>query len=310
MAGGPTRTVTLMYDVIIIGGGPAGLNAALMLGRARRSVIVIDQGMPRNAHAQAMHGFLSRDGIAPHELLRISRAQLRPYGVKILEGEAVDAARHRSHFAVKLHDGRRLHGRKLLLATGLRDQLPRLEGLTDLYGKSVHHCAYCDGWEWREKALAAYGRGKAGLGLALMLKGWSDDVVVLTDGGSVGLSRYRALIKRNGLCIRNQKITRLQGKNGRLKCIVFEDGSIIERDALFFNTGQRQKSDLAEKLGCQFSRNGGVITDRRERTCVPGLFLAGDASKEVQFVICAAAEGAIAAVAINKEFQEEERRIL
>lgn len=307
---GPSRTVAVMYDVIIIGGGPAGLNAALVLGRCRRSVLVCDHGMPRNAHAHAMHGFLSRDGINPHELLGMGRDQLKPYGVEIVKAEVVDAARSRNSFSIKLHDGKRYRSRKLLLATGLRDQLPRLEGLTELYGTSVHHCPYCDGWEWRDKALAAYGHGKAGLGLALMLKRWSDDVVVLTDGVSVSLNRYRESIKRNNLRVHNQKITRLQGRNGKLKSIIFEDGSAIERQALFFNTDQRQKSDLPEKLGCKFNRNGGVIIDRRERTCVPGLFLAGDASKEVQFVICAAAEGAIAAVAINRELQQEERRTL
>ena len=232
---GPSRTVAVMYDVIIIGGGPAGLNAALVLGRCRRSVLVCDHGMPRNAHAHAMHGFLSRDGINPHELLGMGRDQLKPYGVEIVKAEVVDAARSRNSFSIKLHDGKRYRSRKLLLATGLRDQLPRLEGLTELYGTSVHHCPYCDGWEWRDKALAAYGHGKAGLGLALMLKRWSDDVVVLTDGVSVSLNRYRESIKRNNLRRQSSIVNRQSSIVNRQSSIVNRQSSIVNRQSSIVN---------------------------------------------------------------------------
>jgi thioredoxin reductase len=299
-----------MYDVIIVGGGPAGLSAALVLGRARRSVLVIDQGNPRNAQARAMHGYLSRDGANPLSFLHMGRAEIRRYRVRFHRAEVVDGRRRRDHFEVVTHARRRFRSRKLLLATGVRDQLPRIDGLSDFYGSSVHHCPYCDGWEWRDRRLAAYGHGKPGLGLALALKGWSDDVVVLTDGVKGRLEPYRAQMKRQGIRSCEQKIARLEGRSGKLQRIVFEDGSTLSRDALFFNTGQRQKSALAGKLGCEFDARGGVRVDKRERTRVPGLYLCGDASKDVQFVIQAAAEGAIAAVTIHKEFQEEEGRTL
>ena len=299
-----------MYDVIIVGGGAAGLSAALMLGRCRRKVLIIDHGKPRNAPAEAMHGYLSRDGINPLQLLQFGRQEIAVYGVKFINAEVVDAHRRRVGFQVTLHDRTRYRCKKILLATGMRDQLPRLEGLTELYGTSVHHCPYCDGWEWRDRPLAAYGRGRHGLGLALSLKGWSKDVVLVADGDVSGLSRFRKTIKQHRIEIFPQKILRLEGRRGCMKQIVFTDGATLKRDALFFNTGQRQKSSLAAKLGCEYDRKGGVIVDKRERTCVSGVFVAGDASKDVQFVIKAAADGAVAAVAINKELQQEEGRVM
>jgi len=299
-----------MYDVIIVGGGPAGLSAALMLGRARRRVLVCDHGRPRNMHARALHGYLSRDGISPGELLKLGRAELVRYGVEFRQGEVIDARRVEHGFELYLHDGNVFQSRKLLLATGMRDQLPRVEGLTDLYGKSVHHCPYCDGWEWRDRRLAAYGHGKPGLGLALLLRNWSDDVVVLTNGTRGWQGQYRAVIESQQLPVYQQKIARLEGCDGMLQRVVFEDGSHLERDALFFNTGQRQKSDLAAQLGCEFDKKGGVVVDSRARTGVPGLYLCGDASRDVEFVVVAAAEGAAAAITINKEFQEEAGRVI
>jgi thioredoxin reductase len=299
-----------MFDVIIVGGGPAGLSAALVLGRCRRKILIIDQGTPRNAPAEAMHGYLTRDGINPLQLLQIGRQELNQYDVKLIKGEATDVRKLTSHFTITVHDGSKHKCRKILLATGMRDQLPRLEGFTDLYGTSIHHCPYCDGWEWRGKALAAYGKGKQGLGLALALKNWSEDVVLLCDGDCSGIGRYREKIAEHQIAFFPQKIARLEGKRGCLKQVVFDDGTVLKRDAMFFNTGQRQKSKLAEKLGCEYDSNGGVKVDRRERTCVKGVFVAGDASKDVQFVIKAAAEGAVAAVAINKELQEEAGRVL
>jgi thioredoxin reductase len=299
-----------MYDVIIVGGGPAGLSAALTLGRCRRSVLVIDHGKPRNAPAEAMHGYLTRDGINPLQLLQFGRQEIEAYDVEFIHAEVVDAARRRNGFEVKLHNRQRHRCKKILLATGMRDQLPRIEGLTDFYGISIHHCPYCDGWEWRDKALAVYGNGKHGIGLALALMNWSSDIALLGDGQNATFDRYRKIIAKNRMRIYPHKIMRLEGKRGCLRQIVFADGSTLKRDAMFFNTGQRQKSTLAAKLGCSFDRNGGVMVDRRERTCVPGVFVAGDASKDVQFVIKAAAEGAVAAVAINKELQHEEGRVL
>jgi thioredoxin reductase len=295
-----------MYDVIIVGAGPAGLSAALMLGRSRRRVIVCDTGRPRNAAARAIHGFLSRDGIAPRELLRIAREQLRPYETVELRDVEVTAAECREgRFHVTLADGSSLHSRKLLIATGVVDNVPDIPGFHRLYGTSVFHCPYCDGWEVRDKPLAIYGRGERGLGLSLELTGWSRDLVLCTDGPSEIAPEDLARLDRHGIRVREDRIVRLEGQD-RLERIVFASGEPLVRRAVFFTTGQAQQSELARQLGCLMNEKGTVWTGKYESTHLPGLFVAGDASRAVQWVVVAAAEGAEAAFAINTDLLKED----
>lgn len=302
------QTVTT-WDVIVVGGGPAGLSAALVLGRSRRRVLVIDAGRHRNRSAEAMHSYLSRDGTPPREFLAICRGQLAPYDcVELRSGEVADARRHGEGFEIVL-DGRLERARRLLLATGVVDHVPKLEGIERFYGRSIHHCPYCDGWEWRDRALGVYGRGDAeGAGLALMLKQWSADVVLCTDGPAEMGRKRREQLAKHVIPVREERIAKLEGSDeGRLERIVFSDGGALARDALFFNTGQHQRSPLAERLGCIFTDKGGVAVGEHEvQTSVPGLYVAGDASRDVQLVIVAAAEGAKAAFAINHSLLEED----
>ncbi len=295
------------YDAIIVGGGPAGLSAALLLGRCRRRVLVCDVGKPRNATSHALHGYLSRDGISPADFLRIGREQLEPYGVEIQLREVVDAETAGTGFSVSLGDGRRLSCRKLLLASGVVDQLPDFEGVEERYGSSVFHCPYCDAFEQRDQPLAAYGPGRRAVGLALSLKTWSRDVTLCTGGHGRLPVGDRERLDRNGISVRSERIVRLEGEGGGLERIVFEQGEPLEPRALFFHTGQHQRSPIAERLGCQFNRRGAIRTNRLAGTRVPGLYAAGDASEDVQLVIVAAAEGAKAGFAINAALQQEER---
>src|SRR5436190_23416516 len=175
------------YDAVVVGAGPAGLSAALLLGRCRRQVLICDDGHPRNAMAHGLHGFLTRDGIRPAELLQIARQQLEPYDtVKSREARVIDASAVDGGFDLTLHDGTSIRCRKLLLATGVTDVLPPIPGFGDFYGRSAFHCPYCDGWEMRDQPIAVYGSGKEGTGLALELTIWSRDLVVCTNGGSLG----------------------------------------------------------------------------------------------------------------------------
>ncbi len=297
--------MTAAYDAIIVGGGPAGLSAALILGRCRRRVLLCDAGRPRNAASHALHGFLTRDGIAPAELLRIGRRQLRPYGVEILRREVVSARRAKQGFEIALAGGKKLRTRTLLLATGVVDRRPAIEGLPALYGRKVFHCPYCDGWEVRDRPLAVYGRGKNGMGLALALKTWSREVTLVSDGGAHLTITLRETLVSRGISIREGRIARLEGRRRGLD-VVFRNGDRLACGALFFSTGQDHGCDLPRRLGCRFTRKGAIRTDRFERTGVPGLYVAGDASRDVQLVIVAAAEGAKAAFAINHQLQEEE----
>jgi thioredoxin reductase len=292
------------WDTIIIGGGPAGLSAALALGRCRRRVLVCDAGLPRNRHSNHLHAYLTRDGFAPAEFLEIARQQLAAYDtVRLVKGEAVDVRRDKELFEVSVAESGSERARTLLLATGVVDHVPPIPGIEPLYGKSVHHCPYCDAWEWRDQPIAVYGRGDAkGAGLALMMLQWSSDVVLVTDGPSALSPDERERLDQRGIRVHEDPIARLEGDgDGRLQRIVFGDGRALARAALFFNTGQHQRSRLAEALGCEFDERGGVVTGELDvLTCVPGVYVAGDASRDVQLVVVAAAEGVKAAFAINK----------
>lgn len=294
------------YDAIIVGGGPAGLSAALVLGRCRRRVLVCDGGEPRNAASGAMHGFLTRDGIAPRELLRLAREELRGYGVEYRQVSVSTALRQEKGFVVSLGTGESLACRKLLLATGVRDRLPQIEGTRQFYGRSIFHCPYCDGWEMRDQPVAVYGRGKPGVGLAQSLLTWSQDVVLCTDGPQRLDAAVRARLSSLGIRVISKRITRFEGTGEALERIVFAGGEVLPRRCVFFTTGQDQQCELAGSFGCQFTKKGAVQTDRLQCTNIPGLYVAGDAARDVQFVIVAAAEGAKAAVAINTALQENQ----
>ena len=295
------------YEVLIVGGGPAGLSAALVLGRCRRRVLVCDAGQPRNSASHGLHGFLTRDGIKPSEFLEIARQQLQPYDtVELRQTEVTSAKRLPEGFELTLTSGESVSARKLLLATGVVDELPALDGLQDFYGRSVFHCPYCDGWEVRDQPLAIYGNGENGSGLALELKFWSRDLLLCTDGPSQLTREQTERLAKDNIEIREEKIERLEGKDGKLEYIVFTNGERVERRAMFFSTGHYHGSNLAKQLGCVFTEDDCVATGEYETTSVPGLYAAGDASKLVQFVIVAASEGAQAAVAINKELIKED----
>ena len=299
----------MTYDCIIVGGGPAGLSAALMLGRCRRRVLLCDFGEQRNLRAREIHGYPTRDGIPPAEYLRMARAELGRYGtIECREVDIVEAAKERHGFVLCAADGARLTSRKLLLATGVVDELPDLDGLEELYGTSVHHCPFCDAWEWRDKPLAAYGGAEQGPALALSLAAWSADVLVCTGGSPIPPETADRL-SAAGIGVRGESVVRLEGRHGMLERIVFAGGDSVARSALFVCVSQRQRSPLAERLGCRFTEKGAVDTGKCEAANVPGLYVAGDASREAQFVVVAAAEGAEAGMAIHKALMEEEQSL-
>jgi thioredoxin reductase len=297
-----------VLDVVIVGGGPAGLSAALILGRCRRRVLLCDAGNPRNRVSHGVNGFLTRDGTPPEELRRLGREELAQYpDVEIRDIAVCDADRIEGAFEVALEDGERVRARKLLLATGLVEDLPDIPGFRHLWGRGTYNCCYCDGWENRDRPMAVYAQGGKGVGLALELLIWSADVVLCTDGPADLGREDRDRLDRHGIRVVETPIDHLQGDD-RLERIVFADGGCLEREALFYIYGQREPSPLAEKLGCELTEKGVIETRSYERTNVSGVFAAGDASRRVQFAIVAAAEGAAAAFAINTELYKEDVR--
>ena len=300
----PLHSSRHVYDVIIIGGGPAGLNAALVLARCRRRLLLCDAGQPRNARSSALHGFLSRDCVSPLELLRLGREELKPYGVTPRTATVTELARRDDFFEATLDDGEKVHARMALLATGVRDHVPDIPGLDECYGVTVHHCPYCDGWEHRDQTIAVIGHRTAGASLSLSLKTWTSHVVLCTNGARAMRRQDREQLTDAQIDVRTSPIARVDHDGPNVRAIVFADGTSTPCDAIFFTSGQSQQCALAARLGCEMTSHGVVKTDHLGQTNIPGLFVAGDASRDVQFVIVAAAEGAKAAVAINKALQK------
>jgi thioredoxin reductase len=298
--------IDITFDVIIVGGGPAGLSAAVVLGRCCRRVLICDAGNPRNAKSRGVHGFLSREGMPPGDLLKVAREQAAGYGVSMMDGLVTSVRPDAGAFAVSLQDGKQFRARKVLLATGVVDRIPEIDGIAELYGKSVHHCPYCDGWEHRGQPIAVYGKGSGGVGLALAMKTWSGDVVLCTDGARIR-SQEKLRLVAQGIEVRQKKIVRLEGEDGELRRVLFEDGTSIPRSALFFSTGNVPGSPLPVDLGCSLNHKGVVQTTRGCATNVAGIYVAGDASFDAQFVAVAAAEGAKAGMTINAALQKEDQ---
>ena len=292
----------VVFDVVIVGGGPAGLSAALVLGRCRRKVVLFDTGRPRNAASRHLHGYLTRDGTPPLELLRLGREELRPYAIETRDLEVTGIACIADGFDVSLATGERISARTVLVATGVRDHIPEVPGINECYGISVHHCPYCDGWESRDTTIVVIGAGAAASGLGLSLTTWSDRVIICSNGRRIG-SRHRRHLAQHAVAVHEQAIARIDHEQGQVRQVVFASGETVACERIFFSAGQSPQSDLPRKLGCEVTYKGVVKTDLLGHTRVPGLYVVGDASRDVQFVVVAAAEGAKAAVAINKALQ-------
>jgi thioredoxin reductase len=291
------------YDVVIVGGGAAGLSAALVLGRARRRVAVVDAGSPRNAPAAHMQGFLSRDGLPPSELLAIGRREVEHYGVEIVAGtvRAITPG-----FAVELDDGRRLTARRVLVATGVHDEVPDIPGVRERWGRDLLHCPYCHGWEVRDEPLGVLGTHPDAAVHAQLVRQWSDDVVFFAHTHEVTPTE-QAQFDARGIRVEHGRVVRLVVEDDRLTGVELADGRVVPRRAVFVRPRIVPHPDgLLPGLGCELDAAGFAVVDPTGRTSVPGVWAAGNAADPRAQVITAAGQGSAAAIAINADLVQED----
>ncbi|GAA4632279.1 NAD(P)/FAD-dependent oxidoreductase [Actinoallomurus vinaceus] len=301
------------YDVVVVGGGAAGLNGALMLARSRRSVVVIDAGAPRNAPATGVHGFLSRDGIPPAELLERGRSEVRGYGGQVVPGEVDTVVREDDGFAVTLADGRTVRARRLLVATGLVDELPDIPGLRARWGRDVLHCPYCHGWEVRDQAIGVLATGPMSVHQALMFRQLSDDVTFFSHTMSPTAEEAEQLAAR-GIGVVNGEVASLEIVGDRLVGVRLSDGTMVGREALAVASRMTARAGFLEALGLRpvehpMGVGANIPADATGRTEVPGVWVAGNVTDLVAQVGTSAAAGAAAGAQINADLIAEETRL-
>ncbi len=287
------------FDGVIVGGGPAGLSAALALGRARKRTLVCDSGTPRNAAAVHMHNFVTRDGTPPKEFRRIAAEQLQQYPAVELRRERVRAVGGaRGSFEVRLETST-VTARRVLLCPGMIDELPGIDGFSALWGSSIFACPYCHGWEVQDRRFAYLAHNVEALPFALLLRGWTHDMIALTNGAFVVPADTAARFAAAGLRIEERPIARLRSDGAQLTAIEFTDGSALERDVLFAHPHQRQV-DVVQQLGLALDEQGFVKVDEATReTSVAGIYAGGDLITHAQGAVLAAASGTLAASRLN-----------
>ncbi|WP_019637749.1 NAD(P)/FAD-dependent oxidoreductase [Paenibacillus fonticola] len=293
-------------DVAIIGGGPAGLSAGLMLGRARKQTIVIDEGRPRNAVTREAHGFLTRDGISPDEFRRIAKEQLRVYpSVSQYEDTVVSITGEDGDFLLETATRKKIASKKLLFAVGMKDQKLGIPGLAEVYGKSAFVCPYCDGWELRDEPLVVISRGAALMHFAPLLSGWTNQFVVCTNGPDELSEAEREDLRNHHIPLFDTPIRAIVSSKGMVNHVALEDGTEIPCTGIFFKSELVPGTDLPQTLGCRISDTGEIAVDEVGKSSVPGVYAAGDVSSLMHQSIAAAASGARAAAVINGELNQE-----
>jgi thioredoxin reductase len=296
------------YDVVIVGGGAAGLSAALVLSRARRRVAVVDAGAPRNAPAESMHGFLSRDGVPPSDFLAIGRTEVEGYGGRLIDGLVtgiVATPGPTAGFQVSLADGPALSTRRVLVATGLRDEFPDIPGMRERWGRDLLHCPYCHGYEIRDEPVAVLGGTVDAVAHAQLVRQWSDDVVLFPHTDTVA-EEYREQLQARGIALVGGLVRRLVVENDRLSGVELADGRVIRRAAVFVRPRFVANNDVLVALGCAMDDRGWIVTDATGQTTVPGVWVAGNVANPRAQVITAAGEGSAVAIALNADLVDED----
>jgi thioredoxin reductase len=290
-----------VFDVIIVGGSYAGLSAAMALGRSLRKVLVIDSGKPCNRQTPHSHNFITQDGKAPAEIAEAARKQVLTYEtVKFYEGLATQASETTEGFEIVTSAGDRFHTKKILFATGIIDQMPGIEGFSECWGISVLHCPYCHGYEVKHQHIGLLGNGEAAFELCKLISNWTSNLTLFTNGRSALSEMQNEIVRQHNINIVEKTIARLHHTNGNLDSVVFQDGS-----AIFARVGFSQHCNIPVQLGCELTEQGHLKTDDFHRTCVKGIYAAGDNTSFFRAVSVAVSAGTKAGIFINKELIDE-----
>lgn len=296
----------MLLDCAIIGGGPAGLSAALVVGRGRKQVIVFDDELPRNRVTQESHGFITNDGMTPFEIRQAGEADLQKYpNITIKRSRIVDIQKKEESFTLLTHEGDAFEAKKIILATGLQDILPEIEGIHDVYGKTLFSCPFCDGWESKDKALALIAENQRALHMAKLLSNWTKDLIVFTNG-HVLAEEDKTLLTAHSIQVIDVPIVSIDHDNGQLRSLQLANGEIVNREGGFVASEFKQSAPFAEKLGCQMTKNAGIETDILGRTTVSSVFACGDNLGGPAQLVLAAAAGSQAGMGVIHELVQEE----
>jgi thioredoxin reductase len=302
------------YDVVVVGGGAAGLSGALTLARARRSVLVIDAGEQRNRPASGVHGFLTRDGLPPAELVALGRAEVERYGGTVLDGRVAALAGSAGAFAVTLEDGRAFAARRLLVTAGLVDELPEVPGLRELWGTDVVHCPYCHGYEVRDEPIGVLCTGPLSVHLAKLFRQWSADVTLFLHTGPRPSDEEAEALAARGIALVEGEVAALESEAGRLRGVRLSSGEVVPRRVLAVGTTLLARAELLAGIGLEATEHQLGVGQRIEadatgRTAVPGVWVAGNVTDLMAWVASAASAGGLAGAAINNDLVAEDTRV-
>jgi thioredoxin reductase len=299
-------------DIAIVGGGPAGLSAAIWSARYLHSVVLVDSGDPRNWETRGINGYLGSDGVRPPELRQRGRDTCRTLGVQLVDGIVLNVEKlGDDEFVLHVQGGARIRSRRLLLAIGVRDVWPDIPGLGQTYGANAHVCPDCDGYEARDKKVVVIGHGRRAVGMALNLSTWTRDIIICTNGREPELDEpeYTRKLDALNIPVLTDRVTTVCCEGRNIHCLMLENGMQLDCEKIFFTIGQYPADDLGVQLGCERDDEGHIVTDRHGHTSVCNVFAAGDITPGSQLAITAAAEGATAAMAMHKSLVPEGRKL-
>lgn len=290
------------YEVIIIGGSYSGLSAAMALGRSLRKTLVIDSGKPCNEQTPHSHNFLTQDGNSPKEIAESAQKQVSEYEtVHFHKGKAIDAKKTENSFEITTEKGEKFHSKKLIIATGIVDEIPDLKGFKESWGISLIHCPYCHGYEYKGKKTGIIANGDKAVHISSLVKNLTEDVTILTQGKANFTDEQLEKLKRNNIQIIESEISELKHDNGIVESIIFSDQTEIKFEAVYGAFPFHQHSDIPKNLGCEFTEFGHIKTDQFQKTNIPGVFVCGDNSSMMRSVSNAVMTGNVAGAMVNME---------